>query len=123
MELGGKTWAHQGDQWVRCTDKDQSDQQQSRAHHGVESGENMSTLLPGPAAEHAHHGAVERAIDAAEQDQQKARQHVRVVVGVVGRSHPKGRRDHQLAHQAAHFAEQGAVGHHQGNALQGSRHC
>ena len=53
-----------------------------------------------------------------EQDQQKSRQHIGVVVGVIGRANPEGRCNHQLPNQATHLAQQGAEGHHQCDPLQ-----
>ena len=61
---------------------------------------------------------MEGSVNASQQDQQETRQHIGVVVGVVGRTDPERCSDHELAHQTAQLAEQRAVGHHQGDALE-----
>ena len=78
----------------------------------------MGSFGPGAPAEHTHHGAVEGAIDPSQQDQQKSRQDIGVVVSVIGRAHPEGRRNHQLPNQTTHLTQQGAKGHHQCDPFQ-----
>ena len=122
MQIRGETGTHKRDQRVGRKHQNQSHPHQQCTNGGVEGGQNMGAFLPRPAAEHADHRTVKGAVDATQQDQKKPRQHVGVVVGVIGRTHPEGCSDHQLADQTPCLAEQRAVGHHQGNALERSRH-
>ena len=118
MELRAQPRPHQGDQGISRQNQQQCDQKKQGTHTGVEGRQDVRTLLTGTAAQHTHHGAVEGAIDPPQQDQQKPRQHIGVVVGVVGGAHTEGGRDHQLPHQPPHLAEQRAQGHHQCDALE-----
>ena len=118
MKLGGKARAHKGDQGIRRQHQNDGDQEQQSTDAGIERRKDVRPFRSGAPAQHAHHGAVEGAIDSPEQDQEKSRQHIGVVVGVIGSAHPEGRCNHQLPNQATHLAQQGAEGHHQCDPLQ-----
>ena len=118
VQLWTEPWTNKMDQWIRRDHQDHCDHQQQGADTGVQGRKNMSPLVPGPAAENADHGAVKRPVDAPEQDQQKSREHIGVVVCVIGSAHTERRSNHQLSQQTPEFAEQGAEGHHQSDPLE-----
>ena len=115
MAFGIQAWTHERDQGIRRHQQHQGDPNQARPHDRVDRRQHMGPILPGSPGQHAHHGAMERAINPPQQDQQKARKHIGVVVGVIGGTHTKGRRNHLLPHQARHLAEGRGHGHDQGN--------
>ena len=105
MALGIQPRTHQVDKRISSHKQQQGDANQRRTDQGVDGGEDMGTFFAGTTGQGADHGAVERAVNPSQQDQQKAREHIGVVVGVVGRPHAKGSGDGLLAHQASQFAE------------------
>ena len=122
MAGGIHAGSHQGDQGIRRNDQQQRHRHQGGAHQGVDRCKHMGPLLPAAARQHADHGAVERTVDAPQQNQQETRQNVGIVVSVVGGADPESSGDHLLAQQACHLAEGRGQGHHQGNAFERLRH-
>ena len=118
MQLRAQPWTHQRDQGISRQHQQQRDQQEQGTHAGVQGRQDVSPFSSGTAAQHADHGAVKGAVDSPQQDQQKSRQHIGIVVRVIGSAHAEGSSNHQLPHQPSHLAEQRAQGHHQGDALE-----
>ena len=119
MAGGIQARAHQGDQGASEHQQQHRHSEQPRPHQGVDCCQHVGALLAGPAGQHAHHGAVERSVNAAQQDQQKAGQHVGVVVGVVSRANAEGCCNGLLPHQAGQLAEGSGHCHNKGNAPEG----
>ena len=118
MQLRAEPWPNKSDQRIRCKHEDHRHQQQKGTNAGVQGRKDVGSLALGPAAEHADHGAVKRPVDSPEQDQQKPRQYIGVVVRVVSRAHSKCRSNHKLTEEAATFAEEGSEGDHQSDPLE-----
>ena len=118
VQLRAQPRADEGDQRIRCQNEQNRDAEKDGAHAGVQRRQDVSSLLAWSPAEHAHHGAMKGTVNPPKKDQQKSRQHIRIVVGVIGSAHAEGGGDHELPHQPAHLAQQSAEGDHQCDALQ-----
>ena len=118
MQLRIQPGSNQGDQRISGQHQQNCDQEQQRADAGVQGRKDVSTFSAGPATENTDHGAVKRSVDSPQQNQQKPRQHIRVVVSVVSRSNSESGSDHQLSNQPTNFAEQRAEGDDQCDPLE-----